>query len=324
MCTMHPVLAAALSAVTEDPLLTGSIPRFVRRLATLAGLHAALCADGCQSDPAAPPAPQDSSQHAAVGVDARNRAGAPSARMPDASAMPLSGTKASPPVSFLGAGAGGVIGATQPVAGAAGSALPPVAGMAAAHDHDHCASGEQPDARDAMLMDIADQWKSPTNGNIDLILPTLVLDYSGFNDQNPDQAYSGSIERTVQNMDRFCRGVQVTDKQGVVRFRTVYPGWYNGRAIHIHFVALHPGSGPDTANYRSTMYMLFTTQMYFAEPFSRMIHENNMPYKARATGAAYDKYVKPQNTTVNPSARMLGNVAVAALNIITSGSGSRR
>ncbi|HZF28902.1 MAG TPA: intradiol ring-cleavage dioxygenase [Gammaproteobacteria bacterium] len=33
----------------------------------------------------------------------------------------------------------------------------------------------------------------------------------------------------------FCRGVQTTDANGQVRFTTVYPGWYQGRATHIHF-----------------------------------------------------------------------------------------
>jgi hypothetical protein len=74
--------------------------------------------------------------------------------------------------------------------------------------------------------------------------------YSGFDDQDPNQTYSGGFERTVQNADRFCRGVQVTDDDGIVVFRTLYPGWYNGRAIHIHFVALRPGSGPGTMSYR--------------------------------------------------------------------------
>jgi protocatechuate 3,4-dioxygenase beta subunit len=32
----------------------------------------------------------------------------------------------------------------------------------------------------------------------------------------------------------FLRGVQTTDAQGQVRFDTVYPGWYQGRATHIH------------------------------------------------------------------------------------------
>jgi protocatechuate 3,4-dioxygenase beta subunit len=33
----------------------------------------------------------------------------------------------------------------------------------------------------------------------------------------------------------FCRGVQMTDSNGLVRFTTVYPGWYAGRITHAHF-----------------------------------------------------------------------------------------
>jgi hypothetical protein len=33
---------------------------------------------------------------------------------------------------------------------------------------------------------------------------------------------------------------------------------------------------------------------------------------------------KPQNTTVNPTATMQGNIAVGVLNVITSAKGSRR
>jgi Protocatechuate 3,4-dioxygenase beta subunit len=33
------------------------------------------------------------------------------------------------------------------------------------------------------------------------------------------------------NIGTFMRGVQRTDASGLVRFTTVYPGWYNGRAV---------------------------------------------------------------------------------------------
>src|SRR4051812_2752589 len=32
----------------------------------------------------------------------------------------------------------------------------------------------------------------------------------------------------------FLRGVQTTDAAGAVSFSTIFPGWYNGRATHIH------------------------------------------------------------------------------------------
>jgi len=147
--------------------------------------------------------------------------------------------------------------------------------------------------------------------------------YSGFNNQNPDMSYMGAAERTVENADRFCRGAQVTNADGVVSFRTLFPGWYNGRAIHIHFVALRKGSGPTTQSYRGQQYMVFTTQMYFDEAFSRNIHEKYDPYKTRASGTAYNRYVKPE-TAVRPTSTMKDNIAIGALNILTSSTGSRR
>jgi hypothetical protein len=81
-----------------------------------------------------------------------------------------------------GGGSPAAIGA-MPNAGAAavqaGANAPPTetAGQAAPHEHDHCAMGEPADARDAMIMDIPDQWKSPASGDIDLVVPKLVLDW---------------------------------------------------------------------------------------------------------------------------------------------------
>jgi protocatechuate 3,4-dioxygenase beta subunit len=34
--------------------------------------------------------------------------------------------------------------------------------------------------------------------------------------------------------ETFCRGVQLTNADGTAAFRTVFPGWYTGRAAHIH------------------------------------------------------------------------------------------
>jgi hypothetical protein len=34
---------------------------------------------------------------------------------------------------------------------------------------------------------------------------------------------------------RFFRGHRMTDQNGVAWFNTCFPGWYSGRAIHIHF-----------------------------------------------------------------------------------------
>ena len=50
---------------------------------------------------------------------------------------------------------------------------------------------------------------------------------------NPQGIYSGVEEDGTEEKD-FLRGYQITDDNGTVQFTTVYPGWYEGRAIHIH------------------------------------------------------------------------------------------
>jgi uncharacterized protein (TIGR03437 family) len=43
-----------------------------------------------------------------------------------------------------------------------------------------------------------------------------------------DEAANNSVGK------KFLRGYQITDDNGSVQFITVYPGWYNGRTVHIH------------------------------------------------------------------------------------------
>ena len=41
-------------------------------------------------------------------------------------------------------------------------------------------------------------------------------------------------EYSSQTTQTYLRGIQTTDASGQVNFTTVYPGWYQGRATHIH------------------------------------------------------------------------------------------
>jgi protocatechuate 3,4-dioxygenase beta subunit len=51
-----------------------------------------------------------------------------------------------------------------------------------------------------------------------------------------DGVYSGYIQPGVNTVGQtFMRGIQITDSNGKVTFKTVYPGWYPGRITHIHF-----------------------------------------------------------------------------------------
>jgi len=78
--------------------------------------------------------------------------------------------------------------------------------------------------------------------------------YSGFG--------SGAGSRT------FMRGIQRTNAKGLALFRTVYPGWYQGRTVHIH-VKVHLGGN-----------VLHTGQLYFPDTVTDAVYRS-APYAGR-------------------------------------------
>jgi len=65
----------------------------------------------------------------------------------------------------------------------------------------------------------------------------------------------------------------VTGADGVAHFTTIYPGWYRGRAVHIHFKIRSSASA--TAAYE------FTSQLFFDDALTDRVHAQQ-PYAARA------------------------------------------
>ena len=57
--------------------------------------------------------------------------------------------------------------------------------------------------------------------------------YSGF-DGSGAGGGPGSGGGGAQTTTRYLRGAQVTNKDGIVEFVTIYPGSYPGRTVHIH------------------------------------------------------------------------------------------
>ena len=89
--------------------------------------------------------------------------------------------------------------------------------------------------------------------------------------------YSDVASGLVQSVDtrgkKFLRGYQLSDDQGVVRFETIYPGWYRSRAIHIHFKLrmLDPSLGARE----------FVGQMFFDETINAAVLASG-PYGTRS------------------------------------------
>ena len=70
------------------------------------------------------------------------------------------------------------------------------------------------------------------------------------------------------NTGNFLRGFQRTDANGKATIQTIYPGWYQGRAVHIHFkIRTDPDEG---AGFE------FTSQLFFDDDLSRSVFSNGV------------------------------------------------
>ena len=71
---------------------------------------------------------------------------------------------------------------------------------------------------------------------------------------------------------KFLRGYQVTDAKGLATFTMIYPGWYQGRTVHVHFkirtdAAISPG-------------LEFTSQLFFDDTLTDRVHASP-PYASK-------------------------------------------
>jgi protocatechuate 3,4-dioxygenase beta subunit len=80
---------------------------------------------------------------------------------------------------------------------------------------------------------------------------------------------AGGVYSGVQgNSANFLRGAQRTNASGVAVFKTVYPGWYQGRAVHVH-VKVHVGGN-----------VVHTGQFFFDDALTDAVYAKP-PYSAR-------------------------------------------
>jgi protocatechuate 3,4-dioxygenase beta subunit len=100
----------------------------------------------------------------------------------------------------------------------------------------------------------ASTCRAITGASVDIWHADASGTYSGFG--------SGAANRT------FMRGIQKTNAKGLALFRTVYPGWYRGRTVHIH-VKVHLGGN-----------VVHTGQLYFPDALTDTAYQK-APYTSR-------------------------------------------
>lgn len=116
--------------------------------------------------------------------------------------------------------------------------------------------------------------------------------YSGFTGNSPDGGPGpggrgpgrpgfgpppGGRGPRVIDPTRFLRGVQLSDAAGVVQFATIFPGWYSGRAIHVH-AKVHVGGAAEQKY--SGGHVAHTGQFFFPEELTEKVARLD-PYAKR-------------------------------------------
>lgn len=101
---------------------------------------------------------------------------------------------------------------------------------------------------------------------------------------------------------KYLRGYQITHSNGEVQFTTIYPGWYSGRATHIHFkIRLFADS---TKTYE------FTSQLFFDDTLTDQVYMQS-PYNSRGA----------RNTRNNNDGIYSGGGSQLLLSLTPSGQG---
>jgi protocatechuate 3,4-dioxygenase beta subunit len=79
--------------------------------------------------------------------------------------------------------------------------------------------------------------------------------------------YSATAQQGTEGLT-FLRGIQRTDRKGVATFKTIYPGWYPGRTVHIHVKVYLGGT------------TVHTGQLFFADRVTDAVYKR-APYNRR-------------------------------------------
>jgi protocatechuate 3,4-dioxygenase beta subunit len=81
--------------------------------------------------------------------------------------------------------------------------------------------------------------------------------------------YSGVSAQSTEALT-FMRGIQRTDKNGLAIFRTIYPGWYMGRTVHVHLKVYLGGQ------------TVHTGQLFFSDALTDLVYRRS-PYSQRGS-----------------------------------------
>ncbi|WP_199820921.1 intradiol ring-cleavage dioxygenase [Streptomyces fulvoviolaceus] len=94
--------------------------------------------------------------------------------------------------------------------------------------------------------------------------------YSGYTTANPGgSAPAESEDGSTANDNTYLRGYQIANENGVVKFETIFPGWYTPRTCHIH-LKVHTGGEKEDGTYEGGK-VNYTGQLFFPDDVAEEI-----------------------------------------------------
>ena len=108
-----------------------------------------------------------------------------------------------------------------------------------------------------IIVDKTNQCKPLTGAHVDI--------WHCDKDGNYSEYGNNPMQRNDLTSAHFLRGRQITDANGHVSFLSIYPGWYHGRAPHIH-IEVFDKAGTS----------LLVTQVAFPENISSKVYSSSL------------------------------------------------
>jgi protocatechuate 3,4-dioxygenase beta subunit len=155
--------------------------------------------------------------------------------------------------------------------GASSPTAPDGASGGASNDSSNAACAETPSETAGPFPSLTEMFRSDIReGKAGAMLTLTIQVVNGGDGCSPVQGANVEIwhvdaagdysQYGSQSAQTFLRGIQTTDASGQVVFTTIYPGWYQGRATHIH---VEVGIGGVSRK---------VTQIAFPEDVSDLVH----------------------------------------------------
>ena len=145
-----------------------------------------------------------------------------------------------------------------------------------------------------VIVNANDSCNVVTNARVDIWHCNKDGYYSGYANQQSTLGTKSYVGET------WLRGYQLSDSSGVVKFLTIYPGWYGGRATHIHIEV-----------YVNNV-MKKTTQIAFSETINNTVYASSL-YSAHGvnpiSNAADSIFGNSSTDLANETVSLTGSVS---------------